>query len=121
MFQRAFKKEEMPPPRLSAGFCTRCCGPFALLGGILMMVFSMLIQGGNLTFAVIGAENKWDMKEKAHVVLTAGIIYFAVSFLFFARYFYLASERSLADFNPFSRRRHTRESAPLMSNDKNLS
>jgi hypothetical protein len=80
-----------------------------------MMVFSALIRGGNMTFAVIGAENKWDMKEKARVLSSAGIIYFALSMAFFARYFWLASDRSLADYNPLSRRRHAREASPLLS------
>ena len=85
-----------------------------------MMVFSTLIRGGNLTFAVVGAEQKWDMAEKAQVVFVAGVIYFAVSFLCFARYFYLASDKSLQDLNPFSRRRRLREASPLIPRENSL-
>lgn len=55
------------------------CAVFCALAGTIIGIFSVMIDGGNLTFKLVGATSKWDMPEKARATGLACFIYFIFS------------------------------------------
>jgi len=81
--------------------------------GILMVIFSVLMKQGNWTFAVLGAENRWNMHEKARLVLGAGCAYLVICVV-------LAFVQLLDHLRCFKRKSPTRDgdTSPLLRNNR---